>query len=216
MVSVSVDGEKPCVKAVSQDCRIENGGDFMEIEPLKLAEKPVLDPCCGGKMFCFDKDNPMVLYCDNREFSDVLCDEGSGFLAGLQPPKNAERRVFDVKPDIVADVTDLPFPDESFCHVVFDPPHLTHGGESSWIVKKYGKLPKNWAEFLSKGFSECWRVLKPYGTLVFKWSEDSLTVGAVIRAIGREPLYGQKERKKSKAHWLCFVKIPENENQNQV
>jgi SAM-dependent methyltransferase len=169
----------------------------MVAEQLKLAEKLVLDPCCSGRMFYFDKKNPMVLYCDNREFSDVLCDG----------------RVFDVKPDIVLDFTALPFEDESFWHVVFDPPHLIHGGESSWIVKKYGKLPKNWAEFLHKGFSECWRVLKPCGTLVFKWSEESITVGEVIRAIGRKPLYGQKERQKNKAHWLCFVKFPENENQ---
>lgn len=35
-------------------------------------EKPILDPCCGGRMFYFDKQNPHVLFCDNREFEGAL------------------------------------------------------------------------------------------------------------------------------------------------
>ena len=157
--------------------------------------KIILDPCCGGRMFWFDKQNPHVLFCDNREFSGDL-------WRGIRP--------FEVKPDILADVTCLPFDDESFYHVVFDPPHLTHAGESSWIRKKYGRLPKEWKPLIQGGFSECWRVLKPYGTLVFKWNEDSVTAGEIIKAIGREPLYGQKERKGNKTHWMCFVKVTED------
>ncbi|TLD86279.1 class I SAM-dependent methyltransferase, partial [Helicobacter sp. MIT 03-1614] len=30
--------------------------------------KPILDVCCGGKMFYADKQNPNVLFCDKREF----------------------------------------------------------------------------------------------------------------------------------------------------
>ena len=154
-------------------------------------EKPILDACCGGRMFWFDKQNPHTLFCDCRELSETLCDG----------------RMFEVKPDILTDFTCLPFLNESFWHVVFDPPHITHGGSSSWIVKKYGKLPKEWREYLKKRFDECWRVLKTNGTLVFKWNEDSITVGDIIEAIGRKPLYGQKERKGNKTHWLCFLKV---------
>jgi len=156
--------------------------------------KPILDPCCGGRMFWFDKQNPDVLFCDNREFSGDL-------WRCVRP--------FEVKPDIIADVTALPFEDESFWHVVFDPPHLTHAGEKSWIGRKYGTLPKNWKLFIKAGFCECWRVLKINGTLVFKWNENSVTVGDIIKAIGREPLYGQKVREGNKTHWLCFVKTKE-------
>ena len=154
------------------------------------AMKPILDPCCGGRMFYFDKQNEDTLFCDIREFSGVLCDG----------------RLFEVKPDQIADVQKLPFPNESFWHVVFDPPHLAHGGESSWIVKKYGKLPKEWRTFIRSGFDECWRVLKTNGSLVFKWSECSVTVGEIIKEIGRTPLYGQKERKADKTHWMFFFK----------
>jgi hypothetical protein len=44
-------------------------------------------------MFWFDKINDDALFCDNREFSGVLCDG----------------RQFEVKPDILADFTSLPF-----------------------------------------------------------------------------------------------------------
>jgi hypothetical protein len=160
-----------------------------------MSEKPILDPCCGGRMFWFNKHNSHVLYCDNREYTGTLCDG----------------RTFEVKPDMVCDVISLPFADESFWHVVFDPPHLTHGGESSWLVKKYGKLPSDWKAFIRNGFNECWRVLKTHGTLVFKWNEDSVTVGEITKTIGREPLYGQKERKEKSTHWMCFMKLPEVE-----
>jgi SAM-dependent methyltransferase len=158
-------------------------------------DKPILDPCCGGKMFWFDKHNPHVLYCDNRRFSGALCDG----------------RIFEVKPDMLVDFSALPFEDESFWHVVFDPPHITHGGDNSWIVKKYGKLPPNWKSIIKAGFDECWRVLRTNGTLVFKWNEDSVTVREIIKTIDREPLYGQKERKGNKTHWMCFVKLMERE-----
>ena len=38
----------------------------MELEGLKI-----LDACCGGKMFWFDKDNTETLYIDNRNCTRV-------------------------------------------------------------------------------------------------------------------------------------------------
>jgi hypothetical protein len=157
---------------------------------MNISEKIILDPCCGGRMFWFDKQNPRTIYGDNRQMYETLCDG----------------RVFSVKPDIMLDFTALPFKDETFWHVVFDPPHITHGGDTSWIVKKYGKLPQDWRAYIRNGFGECWRVLKTNGTLVFKWNEDSITAGDIIKAIGMQPLYGQKERKGKQTHWMCFVK----------
>ena len=155
-------------------------------------DKPILDPCCGGKMFWFDKNNPNVLYCDNRKFAGSLCDG----------------RSFEVSPDVIADFTALPFDDESFWHVVFDPPHVTNVGQSSWMAKKYGCLPKQWRPYIKTGFGECMRVLKTYGTLVFKWNEGQITAGDIIAAIGYEPLYGQKLRKNGNTLWMCFMKLP--------
>ena len=70
--------------------------------------KPILDACCGGKMFYFDKNDPRVLFQDIREVKTTLCDG----------------RKFEVKPDVQADFTSMPYPDNHFRMVVFDPPHL--------------------------------------------------------------------------------------------
>lgn len=48
------------------------------------------------------------------------------------------------------------------------------------------------------------RVLKPNGTLVFKWSEDQVKVREVLDAIGCDPLYLQK---RAKTQWMVFLKL---------
>jgi ubiquinone/menaquinone biosynthesis C-methylase UbiE len=91
-------------------------------------EKKILDACCGSRMFWFDKTNPNVLFMDKRK--EILTAKDRDKI-----------RVIEVNPDIVGDFTNMPFKDESFYMVVFDPPHLNKLGETSWLCKKYGKLP---------------------------------------------------------------------------
>ena len=43
--------------------------------------------------------------------------------------------MINVDPDVVADFRDMPFEDDVFDMVVFDPPHLRHVGENSWLAK---------------------------------------------------------------------------------
>lgn len=155
-----------------------------------MNNKAILDVCCGGRMFYFDKQNPAVLYCDNRNGHYTLSDG----------------RNFEVNPDVLCDVTALPFEAQSFYHIIFDPPHLTSCTNKSDMYFHYSKLEKGWEKFIHKGFSECWRVLKPYGTLIFKWNEHDISIKRIIEAIGREPLYGNRNLK-GKTHWLCFVKM---------
>lgn len=148
----------------------------------------VLDACCGSKMFWFDKENEDVTYMDIREVETELSDG----------------RTLEVKPDVVADFRDMPFEDETFHLVVFDPPHLVRGGDTSWLVQKYGRLDEDlWSFDLRQGFVECMRVLKENGTLVFKWNEDQVKLKDVLDAIGYRPLFGDK---RSKTHWLVFMK----------
>ena len=153
--------------------------------------KPILDACCGSKMFWFDKNNPNVEFCDIREV------ENHEYYKG---------RFLEVKPDTVCDFRNLPFKDESFYLVVFDPPHLIHVGDNSWLKEKYGKL-ENWEDTISRGFDECWRVLKPYGTLIFKWNETDIKLSEILKAIKAEPLFGHRSGKNMNTHWLCFMKM---------
>lgn len=143
-------------------------------------------------MMWFDKHNPAVLYVDKREVSAELCDG----------------RMFEVKPDEIADFTNLPYADKSFKLVVFDPPHLVRAGDDAYMAIKYGKLPKQWQAVLRDGFNECMRVLDDYGTLIFKWNEYQIPTNDVIEAIGQQPLFGHISGKAAKTHWMTFIKLP--------
>lgn len=169
-------------------------------ENVIVKEKPVLDVACGGRMFYFDKNDPRVLFCDNRTVDTTLCDG----------------RHFSVMPDRQCDFTNLPFEDQSFRLVVFDPPHLlySHKKEATTPHKaptgyqhiKYGSLEGNWKETLRKGFSECFRVLEHDGVLIFKWNETDIPVKEILSLTPEKPLFGNRSGKASKTHWLCFLK----------
>lgn len=159
----------------------------------EIKNKLILDACCGSRMFWFDKNNPDVLFIDKRSETVTAKDRD-------------KVRTIEVKPDIIADFTDLPFKDESFYMVVFDPPHLKSLGETSWMAKKYGKLTENWKDVISKGFDECIRVLKPHGVLIFKWSESEIKVSDVLSIIPYKPLFGHTTGRQSKTIWMSFMK----------
>ena len=158
--------------------------------------KPILDVCCGARMFWFDKTNPAAVFVDKRRESFIFKDKSS---------KNGLRSLI-IAPDIQANFTALPFQDESFSLVIFDPPHLNHNGLNGWLAKKYGRLKGNWQEELRKGFSECFRVLKNEGTLIFKWSECEIPLSSILALTPVKPLIGQRSGKSSHTHWIVFMK----------
>jgi SAM-dependent methyltransferase len=155
--------------------------------------KRIVDVCCGSRMFWFDKNNPDVLFIDKRSETVTAKDRD-------------KLRIIEVKPDTIADFTDLPIPDEQFYMVVFDPPHLKTLGDTSWMAKKYGKLPNNWEAMIAKGFDECMRVLKPNGTLIFKWNESEIKASDVLKLIPYKPLFGHTTGRQSKTIWMAFIK----------
>lgn len=105
---------------------------------------------------------------------------------------------------MVADFRNMPFEDEMFYMVIFDPPHLIRAGQNSWLAQKYGKLNEaTWRMDLMQGFDECIRVLKTNGTLIFKWNEDQISLIEVLECFGNKPLFGDK---RSKTHWIEIMK----------
>jgi len=164
---------------------------------MKQTKKLVLDPCCGSRKFYFDKHNELVLFGDIRNESYVQCDG----------------RTLRVCPDMLMDVTKLPFDDESYYLVVLDPPHLKYAGENSFLRQSYGVLPQQHFDFIRKAFCECWRVLKPCGTLIFKWNTEQVPLKDVLTAIPVQPMIGER-RPNGKTFWLVFFKAFSTRSEN--
>lgn len=161
-----------------------------------LEGKKILDACCGSRMFWFDKKNPDVLFIDVRSETVIAKDSSN---------KSGER-IIDIRPDIIADFTNLPFEDNSFYMVVFDPPHLKTLGATSWMAKKYGRLEDDWQLIIAKGFDECMRVCKPNGTVIFKWNESEIKASEVLAIIPYKPLFGHTTGRQAKTIWMAFMK----------
>lgn len=144
-------------------------------------------------MFWFDKKNPNALFVDRR----------------IEPrQKLTNGAFFEIAPDEVMDFRNLALPAMSFSLVVFDPPHIKWRGPGGLRNLQYGYLEAGtWKEDLRKGFSECFRVLKDNGVLIFKWNETDIRLSEVLKLTSVPPLFGHRSGKAQKTHWVCFMKL---------
>lgn len=150
----------------------------------------ILDMTCGARLMWHNKHHPAAVYCDIRRGIESLSDG----------------RTVAIQPDQIADFRQLPFPDETFTLVNFDPPHLTKAGNTSWLAKKYGVLFTTWEEDLKAGFEEAFRVLKPEGVFTFKWCSEHISLGRVLELSPYPPLYGTRQGRKNATTFTVFQK----------
>ena len=152
----------------------------------------ILDACCGGRLWWWDKAHPLALYIDKRE---------------APPGSNDARPNWSCKPDMIADFRDLPFRDDSFRLVLFDPPHIVRPNPSGRVVVCYGALdPLAEQDDLRRGFAECWRVLAPGGTLIFKWAGS---LDRVEPHFPSTPIVGNRDLSFNRGlgtRWIIFYK----------
>lgn len=153
----------------------------------------ILDACCGGRMWWWDKAHPLAVYMDNR----------------VAPPgSRGDRPNWEIKPDVIGDFRAMPFADETFRLVVFDPPHIVREKPSGNVATQYGALQGDTEqEDLRAGFSECWRVLTNGGTLVLKWAGG---LERVERHFPAPPIVGTRPGSRSVGalgtRWFIFYK----------
>lgn len=148
-------------------------------------------------MFWFNPNRQDSVFVDNRSESHVLKDRSS----------RGGSRLLVVRPSVVADFRNLPFHDETFSLVVFDPPHLMRNGQSGWMAKKYGTLNRStWRDDLEQGLAECFRVCRTAGTVTFKWNHSEIAVRDVLRLTKYVPVVGTKNLAGSKTSWFVFLK----------
>ena len=168
-----------------------------------MAEKTILDACCGGRMFWFDNSDDRVVFQDNRQETRII-DVGTPTTIGRSPKVTS--------PDVLTSFTNMPYPNDTFWHVVFDPPHFhkrhnsKEGQQSSVFAATYGLLKDTWKKDIRNGFSECFRVLKPNGTLIFKWCEVEIPLKDILCLSPFPPMYGHQSGKKALTHWVAFTK----------
>lgn len=177
---------------------METDRELLEVVECEISEKRVLDPCCGSRMFWFDRQHPEAVFGDRRSETITVTDRSHGNASG--------QRTLHIEPDVLMDFREIPYPDGSFKLVVFDPPHLVRAGPKSWLAAKYGKLGDDWREDLRKGFAECFRVLATDGVLVFKWNETQVKVREVLELTDVRPLFGHPTGRKGFTHWYVFMK----------
>jgi hypothetical protein len=156
----------------------------------EIMEKKILDMTCGARQMWFDKNNESALFIDNR------CEK-------IQMPNGS---VLDINPDLIADYTKLPFIDECFYLVVFDPEHRNDLGKDSWMEKQYGNLPADWLSKIVDGINEGMRVLKPNGTLIFKWNTKQFKVKDIFEAVDYKPAFGHTSGRTGNTIWITFFK----------
>ena len=165
---------------------------------LEIDFPPVLDPCCGSRMWWFDKQDDRALFGDQRSETLTVTDRSHGNKSGT--------RTLRIEPDTLHDFRDMPYPDNTFHLVAFDPPHLVQAGDRSWLKAKYGRLGQDWRDDIRAGFSECFRVLRPCGTLIFKWNETQVKLSEVLALTDQKPLFGNTSGKRAGTHFIVFMK----------
>lgn len=166
----------------------------------------ILDATSSFRRMWEDKQHPWTVFMDVRSNSQLLSDWKACMI---QKGRNTD--IGFSKLTIQADFSHLPFKDNSFLHINYDPPQLIRLGKTSIYYKQFGALEADtWRLVLGKAAKELWRVLAPGGTLIFKWSDRDISSDEVLSLFPSKKLYGQEgaHGNASKTNWFSFVKLP--------
>ncbi len=160
----------------------------------------ILDATAGQRGIWYQKEHPFVVFLDQR------CGKYSSKTDNCRL-KN--ERIYDIYPTVVSEWQHLPFPDNCFDMIVFDPPHIfkDKGQKLPGMSAEYGVFYRdNWRKIVSDGTTELFRCLKTDGFFILKWCEIEKNVDEVLTLIPYKPLFGTRTGQSNKTHWICFLK----------
>ncbi len=161
-------------------------------EACAYAEPLVLDCTAGNRSAWYPGHGSRVVYVDRRE---------------------------EVKPDIVADLGNLPFTDSVFDLAFFDPP-FTNFGANGKFSDQYGHWTvEEIRALIGAGGRELHRVVKPTGFLVLKFGGKDLGLSRVLRLMPDwSPMFGQRAVRKACAQtsWTILRPIEKKPNRSRV
>lgn len=148
----------------------------------------ILDITAGNRSTWHWKDCPYATFLDKRKEKYKVYGQ-----------------TIDINPDVIGEWNNLPFGDNTYDLVYFDPPHLFDGNESI-VAKKYTTLnPKTWKQDLRQAFDEAYRVCKPGGFLQFKWCEGRVKISEIDFGKWKK-LFGTRTGKSGNTIWIICLK----------
>jgi ubiquinone/menaquinone biosynthesis C-methylase UbiE len=153
----------------------------------------ILDATCGLKEMWHNKNPNDVIFLDIRKGKIVYNSKYSDYTMELG----------FVNPTILGTHEKLPFRNESFDMIVFDPPHII-SHPTGILHEKYTTLKKNWVKYLYNTTKELFRVLKKEGFLIFKWAETSKPLNKILAIFPYKPYFGTNT--KSDTYFIVFRK----------
>jgi hypothetical protein len=141
----------------------------------------ILDLSAGYRGIWYDKRRADVVYLDLRE---------------------------QVRPDLVADSTCLPFRRNTFDLVVFDPPHANFGARSN-MARDYGhRTMQAIVDLVAHTAEEAHRVARAGALLAFKWNDHDRKLAGIVELLTPywEPLFGaltaERTARGNRTWWL--------------
>ena len=176
----------------------------------------ILDATAGNRTMWHHKKSPHIIYSDREK--------------GLK-----------IKPTIFADNRKLPFKDETFTIIFFDPPHDIGADDSDILgmgklrLKEakatekrlhtyYGlyhvKTIPQMIELIYRSQKEFWRVLQNGGLLWLKWNEIAMKLDRILaifadwRILLKLPIQSQTHTLGTKqTYWVCLMKEKKEDKQ---
>jgi hypothetical protein len=116
-----------------------------------------------------------------------------------------------VSPTVIANTEILPFPNNVFDLVVFDPPHVVNG-RGSKMGETYGSfLADEIKQTIQKSSAEAYRCSTGNALMAFKWNDHDVRLGRLIDLMeGWEPLFGHqvatRHKHRSSTYWVLLHK----------